>query len=88
MEQRTFSWLIEKLLPPSERVLGCELWVPDTAIFEYGKPKLVFKSDPSNGCMVKYKKLPSLSDLRKVFALVSRERKKELNPFEEPPDPQ
>jgi hypothetical protein len=46
LERRSFQWLIEKLLPPSERVLGCELWIPDTAIFEQGKPKLVFKTDP------------------------------------------
>ena len=73
-------------MPPSDRVLGCELWVPDTAIFEVGKPKLVFKSDPMNGCLLKYKKLPSLMDLRKLFAIVSRERKKEPNPFEEVAD--
>lgn len=87
LEHRSFQWLIEKLLPPSERVLGCELWIPDTAIFDSGKPRLVFKSDPQNGCLLKYKKLPSLMDLRKVFAMVSRERKKEANPFEELLDP-
>lgn len=61
--------------------------MPDTAIFEGGKPKLVFKTESTNGCLVKYKKLPSLMDLRKIFAMVSRERKKEPNPFDEPLDP-
>lgn len=61
--------------------------MPDTAIFEGGKPKLVFKTESANGCLVKYKKLPSLMDLRKIFAMVSRERKKESIPFEEPLDP-
>jgi len=67
-------------------VLGCELWVPDTAIFENGKPKLVVKTDPANACVMKYKKLPTLTDLRKMFTIVSRERKKELGPFESPMD--
>ena len=70
------------MLPPTERVLGCEMWIPDTAIFDFGKPKLVVKTDPSNGCLVKYKKMPTLMDLRKLFAVVSRERKKEVNPYE------
>jgi hypothetical protein len=50
--QHTFHWLLEKLLPPTDRVFGCELWVPDTAIFENGKPKLVVKSDSVNGCLI------------------------------------
>ena len=77
LEQRSFQWLLEHLIPATERVLGCELWVPDTAIFEHGKPKLVVKTDPSNGCLGRYKKNPTLMDLRKIFAVVSRERKKE-----------
>ena len=69
-------------MPPTDRVLGCELWVPDTAIFELGKPKLVVKTDPVNGCIMRYKKTPTLTDLRKQFAIVSRERKKEPSPFD------
>jgi hypothetical protein len=67
--------------------MGCEIWMPDTALFEHGKPKLVVKTDPKDGCMMRYKKTPTLSELRKIFAVVSRERKKELGPFEKPPDP-
>ncbi len=63
--------------------MGCEIWVPDTAIFgESGKPKLVVKSDSANGCLMKYRKLPSLMDLRKLFSTVSRDRKKEPNPLD------
>lgn len=85
LEPRTFHWLLEHMLPSSERVLGCEVWIPDTAIFENGKPKLVVKSE-RDGCIVKYKKLPGLSDLRKIFSIVSRERKKEIGLFETPAD--
>ncbi len=68
LEHHNFHWLIERLLSPNEsKVAGCELWVPDTAIFENGKPKLVIKTDPKDGCLIKYKKLPTLTDLRKVF---------------------
>jgi len=49
------------------------MWIPDTALFENGKPELVVKTE-KDGCVVKYKKLPGFSDLRKIFALVSRER--------------
>jgi len=85
LEPRSFLWLLEHMLPVSERVLGCEIWIPDTAIFEGGKPKLVVKTE-RDGCLVKYKKLPGLSDLRKIFAIVSRERKKEIGYFEQTQD--
>ncbi len=86
LDHHSFEWLIEHLLSPNEhKISGCELWVPDTAIFDHGKPKLVFKSD-KDGCLVKYKKLPTLTDLRKIFAVVSRERKKEMGPFDKPLD--
>jgi hypothetical protein len=78
LEQKSFFWLLEKLLPPNDKVLGCELWVPDTALFEAGRPKLVVKTDSNSGCLVKYKKLPSLTDLRKILPAVSRERKKDV----------
>ena len=46
LEQRSFHWLIENLLSPNnEKVLGCEIWMPDTALFENGRPKLVIKSE-------------------------------------------
>lgn len=67
-------------------MLGCEVWIPDTAIFEGGKPKLVVKTDHANGCIMRYKKMPSLMDLRKLFTVVSRERKKETSPFDEGKD--
>jgi len=70
---------VEKLLAPNDKVLGCELWIPDTALFEAGRPKLVVKTDANTGCLIKYKKLPSLMDLRKVLVAVSRERKKDLD---------
>lgn len=44
-EKQSFHWLIEHLLAPSEKICGCELWVPDTALFEQGKPKLVVRTD-------------------------------------------
>jgi hypothetical protein len=37
--------------------------------------------------MIRYEKTPTLSELRKIFAVVSRDRKKEIGPFEKPPDP-
>jgi hypothetical protein len=61
--------------------------MPDTALLENGKPKLVVKTDPKDGCLTKYKKTPTLSELRKIFAVVTRERKKEVGLFDKPFDP-
>jgi hypothetical protein len=83
LEQQTFHWLLEHLLSPNnEKIMGCEIWIPDTALFENGKPKLVVKTDSKDGCLVRYKKTPTLSEIRKIFSVVSRERKKEHGPFE------
>jgi hypothetical protein len=44
---RDFFWLMNSLLPTSDKVKGCELIFPDTAFFKKGKPVIVIKSDPS-----------------------------------------
>jgi hypothetical protein len=41
------------------------MWVPDTAIFDKGRPKLVVKTDQTNGTLIQYKKTPTLTDIRK-----------------------
>jgi hypothetical protein len=43
--ERGFLWLMEKLLPPSDQIKGCELLFPETVFFEQGKPKSLIKSD-------------------------------------------
>jgi hypothetical protein len=42
---KDFMWLIEHLLPFSERIKGCELIFPDTIFFKNGKPHMVVKMD-------------------------------------------
>lgn len=44
-QKQSFQWLLEQLLPPNDRICGCEVWVPDTAMFELGKPKVIVKTD-------------------------------------------
>lgn len=50
-EKKSFSWLIENLLSNNDRVLGCEVNVPETVIMESGVPKLYVKTD-KNGCII------------------------------------
>ena len=68
---------MEKLLPPNDKICGCELWVPDTALFDDGRLKLVFRTDPKDGCLTQQPKLFNLQELRRQFSLISRERKKD-----------
>jgi len=70
--------LLEHLLPPSDKICGCELLLPETAIFEGGKPKFIVKTD-KDGCIVMMNKAKmGLEELRRTFATVVRERKKDL----------
>ena len=78
-QRQSFLWLLEQLLPPNDRICGCELWVPDTALFESGKVKLIVKTD-KDGFMIQNKAKLSLMDLRRTFSIIVRERKKELDP--------
>eukprot|EP00347_Sterkiella_histriomuscorum_P006724 403351677 len=82
-EKQSFQWLIEHLLAPNEKICGCELWMPDTAIFDQGKSKLIVKSD-KDGFLVRSKPIANLQDLRRTFSIIVRERKKELDPFTDP----
>lgn len=56
--------------------------MPDTAMFDGGKPKLIVRSD-KDGFIVKGKNIMNLQDLRRTFSIIVRERKKELDPFAE-----
>lgn len=43
--ERSFNWLIEHLLPPSDNIKGCECIFPDTAFYENGEAKIIIKMD-------------------------------------------
>ena len=81
-ERQSFHWLLEHLLAPNDKICGCELWVPDTAFFEGGKPKLIVKTD-KEGFLVAQRNKMNLLELRRTFSNVVRERKKEFDPFAE-----
>lgn len=43
---KSFKWFIEKLLPPTDNIKGCEIIMPDSAFFNTsGVPELVVKND-------------------------------------------
>lgn len=74
--RRDFTWLIEHLLPFSDRIKGCEMIFPDTLFIKEGKPAFLAKMD-GDFCLqlVKNKtklNLDRLSDWHK-------EQKKEVN---------
>ena len=48
-EKKDFLWLIEKLLPPNNKMHGCEVPIIDLAVFQKSKKvKLICKTD-ANG---------------------------------------
>jgi len=50
LQQKSFDWLLLRLLPPTDKICGCALQMPETAIFENGKVKIVLKTD-KDGCV-------------------------------------
>jgi len=54
-EKRTFNWLMEKLQSDNERILGCEINIPDTVILDNGAPKQYLKTE-KNGCITQINK--------------------------------
>ena len=78
--ERSFNWLMKHLMPPSNtRLSGCELNVPDIAIFENGKPKNFLCTD-KDGCIIdKMKKKMTIVDFQKYFTSLGTVRKRRLN---------
>lgn len=83
MEKKSFQWLLEHLVPPHDKICGCELLMADSAIFENGKPKSIIKTD-QDGFLVSAKNKLNLQDLRRTFSIVVRDRKKENEGAAEP----
>lgn len=77
--QKDFTWLIENLLPPNERIKGCELIFPDTVFFKNGKPFYIVRMDKNDFCIFKMKTASKLklSEIYKDFQNVTEERKKD-----------
>ena len=36
---------MDNLLPPSDKIRGCEILFPDTVLFFKGKPRVIIKND-------------------------------------------
>ena len=76
--EKNFKWLIDHLLPFSEKIKGCELIFPDTVFFENGAPSMIVKMD-KDFCLtsVKSKNKLNLKNIQKEFQDVCRDRKKD-----------
>ena len=49
---KDFSWLVEKLFSPSDKIKGCELLFVDAVFFNSkGKPKFIAKTE-KDGCII------------------------------------
>ena len=74
----TFAKLVEFMLPPNEKIKGCQVLFPDTVFFGHGKPQFIAKND-KEGCMmiIQQANKLALQDIRQKFSTISRERKKE-----------
>lgn len=78
----SFSKLIEYMLPPNEKVKGCQVLFPDTVFFGHGKPQFIAKCD-REGCLmiIQQQSKLALQDIRQKFSTIVRERKKETQPI-------
>ena len=72
---------MEHLLPPNPaKFKGCELIFPDTAFFEQGVCKSIFKNDDEH-CLIQVKNPAKLTMLavQTAFNAVNRERRNDQN---------
>ncbi|CDW81558.1 UNKNOWN [Stylonychia lemnae] len=77
-----FSKLIQCMLPPNEKIKGCQVLFPDTVFFGHGKPQFIAKCD-KEGCLmvIQQQSKLALQDIRQKFSTIVRERKKETQPI-------
>ena len=77
-EPRKFLWLIEHLLPPNEKLRGCQAVFPDSVFFVNGKPKFIVRTDKEN-CLfaIRQESKLNLLEIRRTFSTIVRNRKKE-----------
>lgn len=77
--EKNFNWLMKHLMPPNSRLSGCELNIPDIALFENGKPKHFLQTD-KDGCInEKMKKKLTILDFQKYFSNLGTVRKRRLH---------
>ena len=76
--EKDFPWLVEHLLPFSEKIKGCEIVFPDTVFFRGGLPVMIVKMD-KDFCLtsIKNKSKLSLQNILKDFQNIARDRKKD-----------
>ena len=76
--KRNFCWLLLKLLPCNPQIKGCELIIPETAIFSNGKPQIVIRNDKNYfvSCVTNKVKV-QLAALQKEFFNIWTQRKKD-----------
>ena len=75
--ERSFNWLMEHLLSPSDNIKGCECIFPDTVFFENGDAKIIIKMD-KDYCLTSTTNPSKLiqRNINKEFYQTVRERKR------------
>ena len=71
--------MIEHLIPPedqADKVCGCEVQIPETAIMHDGRLVSVVKTE-KDGCVVRMRMKMKLQELRKVFSAIIRTRRRD-----------
>ena len=75
-KQITFAQLITYMLPPNDKLKGCQVLFPDTVFFVGGKPHFISKND-REGYLTTVTHHLGLQEIRQRFSTLVRERKKE-----------
>lgn len=75
-----FLWLMEHLLPYSDKIKGCELIFPDTVFYVNGKARIFIRSDKEQ-FLVGTKALSKLhkDNLQKELPNIYRDRRKDTH---------
>ena len=74
--EKSFNWLLKHLMSPNNRLSGCELNIPDIAIFENGKPKHFLQTEKDGCISEKMKKKLTIVDFQKYFNTLGTVRKR------------
>lgn len=89
-QAKSFTWLVEHLTPDiaddlpggikvSNYVKGCEVNIPDLAVFANGAVKFIAQTNESGCVCINYESF-SLHDIRRMFSVIVRKRKRAVSP--------
>lgn len=79
-DEKSYSWLMEQLIPSGNKkkaqIADSGINIPETVVFENGKPKFFLKNDKDGKIVQIMKNKTELTDVQRNFILLCNERRK------------